>query len=180
MQNSSQDEKACEEALKCGALQSPVGSEEQVPGCNINDGETTPKKSRPNVEADFTKNYRVKHSDPTDDDDEDDVDNDDSDNDDDDDSAEDDAPIDCLPDSDDDDDDAYEFLGDGDYLTIGAAAKATESSPFLELDMGGYTLHPRYRSLTVSQKDQSEDPVNEHIVAAEALFREGFQVTLSI
>ena len=104
----------------------------------------------------------------------------DHDHDDDDDSAEDDAPIDCLPDSDDDDDDAYEFLGDGDYLTIGAAAKAPESSPFLELDMGGYTLHPRYRSLTVSQKDQSEDPVNEHIVAAEALFREGFQVTLSI
>ena len=42
--------------------------------------------------------------------------------------------------------------------------------------MGGYTLHPRLRSLTVGQRDESEDPVNEHIVAAEALFRQGFQV----
>ena len=42
--------------------------------------------------------------------------------------------------------------------------------------MGGYTLHPRLRSLTVAQKDESEDPVNHHIAAAEALFREGFQV----
>ena len=51
-----------------------------------------------------------------------------------------------------------------------------EKSPFLKLDMGGYTLHPRLRSLTVAQKDESEDPVNVHIAAAEALFREGFQV----
>ena len=43
--------------------------------------------------------------------------------------------------------------------------------------MGGYTLHPRLLSLTVSQKDCSEDPVNEHIIPALALFREGFQVT---
>ena len=69
MQNSSQDgldEKAREEALKLDA------SQEQVPGFSIEDGETTPKKSRPNVEAVSTKNYRVKHSDPTDDDDNDD------------------------------------------------------------------------------------------------------------
>ena len=48
---------------------------------------------------------------------------------------------------------------------------------WLQLDMGGYTLHPRLLSLTVSQKDWSEDPVNEHIIPALALFREGFQVT---
>ena len=52
-----------------------------------------------------------------------------------------------------------------------------EKSPFLQLAMGGYTLHPRLRSLTVAQKDESEDPVNQHIAAAEALFREGFQVS---
>ena len=51
-----------------------------------------------------------------------------------------------------------------------------EKSPFLQLEMGGYTLHPRLRSLIVAQKDEKEDPVNQHIVAAEAIFREGFQV----
>ena len=46
--------------------------------------------------------------------------------------------------------------------------------------MGGYTLHPRLRSLTVAQKDESEDPVSEHIAAAEALFREGFQTRVQV
>ena len=60
MQNSSQDEET---------LNSSEGSPEKVSGYNIeDDGESTPKKSRPNVEDDPTKNYRVKHSDPTDDD----------------------------------------------------------------------------------------------------------------
>lgn len=43
-------------------------------------------------------------------------------------------------------------------------------APFLELNMGQYTLHPRLRSLTVRQVDEAEDPVNEHINAAETLF----------
>ena len=60
MQNSSQDEET---------INSSEGSPEKVSGYNIvDDGESTPKKSRPNVEADSSKNYRVKHSDPTDDD----------------------------------------------------------------------------------------------------------------
>ena len=87
--------------------------------------------------------------------------------------------VDCRPDSDEDDNDAYEFLPDGDDPPIGAAEKECnilKKSPFLQLNMGGYTLHPRLRSLTVAQKDESEDPVNHHIAAAEALFREGFQV----
>lgn len=68
-----------------------------------------------------------------------------------------------------DDDDAYEFISD-DLLTDGHSAE--ESSPFLQLNMGEYTLHPRLRSLNKSQIDEAEDPVNPHISAAESLFRE--------
>ena len=72
----------------------------------------------------------------------------------------------------DEDDDAYEFISD-DLLTDGPPKE--ESSPFLSLNMGPYTLHPRLRSLNKSQIDEAQDPINEHISAAEALFREDFR-----
>ena len=70
---------------------------------------------------------------------------------------------------DDEDDDAYEFISD-DVLTDGPSTE--DSSPFLALNMGQYTLHPRLRSLNKCQIDEDKDPVNEHVRAAEALFRE--------
>ena len=76
-------------------------------------------------------------------------------------------------DDEDDADDAYEFLAPDDLLTDG---NCTESSPFLSLNMGQYTLHPRLRSLNKSQMDEDKDPVNEHICAAEALFREDIRL----
>ena len=73
--------------------------------------------------------------------------------------------LDLRPESDSDDDDAYEFLPDDDDPPIGAVGKGfnftlTEKSPFLQLDMGGYTLHPRLRSLTVTQGCNSIDILN--------------------
>ena len=49
------------------------------------------------------------------------------------------GPIDCLPESDSGED--YEFLGDDPPL--GETRPEPESSPFVMLDMGGYSLHPR-------------------------------------
>ena len=49
------------------------------------------------------------------------------------------GPIDCLPESDGDDD--YEFLGED--TPLGEIFPEPEKSPFLKLDMGGYSLHPR-------------------------------------
>ena len=47
-------------------------------------------------------------------------------------------------------------------------------APFIKLNMGKYTLHPRLRSLTVRQVLEAEDPVREHIIVAEAHFRNWF------
>ena len=80
---------------------------------------------------------------------------------------------------DDDDDDAYEFISDDLGLDdLGTDALMEESSPFLSLNMGQYTLHPRLRSLNKSQIDEDKDPVNEHISVAEALFREDLRVAI--
>ena len=63
--------------------------------------------------------------------------------------------------TDDDDESEYEFLDDD--AAMEAESAPAGRTPFLQLDMGGYTLHPRLRSLTVSQVDEAADPVNEHI-----------------
>ena len=76
---------------------------------------------------------------------------------------------------DDGDDDAYEFISD-DLLTDGPSTE--DSSPFLALNMGRYTLHPRLRSLNKCQIDEDKDPVNEHVRAAEALFREDLRLAI--
>lgn len=74
-----------------------------------------------------------------------------------------------------DEDDAYEFISD-DFLTI--HEDHSKSSPFLQLNMGEYTKHPRLRSLTKSQVDEAEDPVSKHINVVEARFREDFRVAI--
>ena len=75
--------------------------------------------------------------------------------------------------------DVYEFLADESGDTPKKCDSASsKQAPFPKLDMGGYTLHPRLRSLTVDQVDAAEDPINEHIVLAEAMFRKGFKTYL--
>ena len=51
-------------------------------------------------------------------------------------------------------------------------------APFIKLNMGKYTLHPRLRSLTARQILEAEDPVREHIYVAEAHFHKDIRLVI--
>ena len=51
-------------------------------------------------------------------------------------------------------------------------------APFIKLNMGKYTLHPRLRSLSARQILEAEDPVREHIYVAEAHFHKDIRLVI--
>ena len=80
----------------------------------------------------------------------------------------------CSEEAEEDTDEGVESVGEEENCWTTEALENTIARPcsYPEVDMGTFKLHPRLRSLTSSPLNDPLDPVNEHIIAAEKIYRD--------